>query len=134
MPGVGIVNSQSLPPQTIPEAASYGKFMRYLSAKDIEIEDISSNTSMMAFHLKKFLEDTYRGLDMQPHEFVSMATAGNLERYSQSHATVLPPKDDSCSVEVNTSMPTDSDKEISHRCPMGWEKNGEGSCFYISVS
>ena len=118
-------------PKTIPEAASYAKFVRYLSAKDIEIEDISS---IPVSHVKKFIEDTYPGLNIQPHEFVSMATAANLERFAQSHAIVLPPKDDSCSVKVNTSVPTDSDKEISDRCPMGWVKNGEGSCFYISVS
>ena len=57
----GIVNFP-----TIPEAASYAQFERYLSAKDVEIEDIYSNQQMVVSHLKKFLEDTYPGLDTQP--------------------------------------------------------------------
>ena len=128
-PVTGIVNFP-----TIPEAASYAQFERYLSAKDVEIEDIYSNQQMVVSHLKEFLEDTYPGLDTQPREFVSMATASNLEGFAQNFAINAPPKDDSCSAGVNVSVSTDSDKEISDRCPMGWEKNGEGSCFYISVS
>ena len=75
------------------DAAVYYQLSRWLSEKNININDIISNKNEIQRLGQEFLKEVYPGMEKPPNEMIRLMTSDDVDKTMNSVAILNPPED-----------------------------------------